>query len=142
MRCKNCGSEKIYKNGKRPGTDIQKYKCSDCGSEANPIMDGEIPEKQKLLKPNEKGKKYGITASELRAKHDVDYIVLQTLEKLEKNRYYEKDEVRQMTGLRAGYPGLSTALEACKDYYGKADGKVYYGHPESINEMKSQAILT
>lgn len=139
MRCKKCGSDKVYKNGTRPKTGDQKYKCADCGYEGKPIFNGE---NDAVLKLRPKDKKYGITASELRARHDVDYIILQTLEKLEKNRYYEKDEVRQMTGLRAGYPGLSAALEAHKDYYGKADGKVYYGHPESINEMKSQAILT
>ena len=140
MNCIHCNSEKTHRNG-RTRDGQQQYKCNNCGKYFYEGQVAKIKSSQPSPRPIEK-KKLGITAKDLRAKYDVDYIVLQTLKKLERDRFYLKDEVRQLTGLRAGFPGLSAALDAVSDYYGRADGKNYYSHLDSIAEMKSQAILT
>ena len=142
MNCPYCESEETTKNGTREG--VQQYRCKSCLEyfDAKTPAGGTHRSKRNGTVTQIVPKKPGISATELRAKFDVDYIIAQTLKKLERDRFYLKDEVRQMTGLRAGYPGLTAALEAVTDYYGRADSKSYYGHPDSIKEMKNQAILT
>ena len=49
--CKDCDKETIYKNGTR-SDGAQKYKCSNCGSEKNPLT-------RKGGPPKETSKGYG-----------------------------------------------------------------------------------
>ena len=133
MKCKNCGSERIHKNGTSRGS--QQYKCSDCGSTKKPITDNEpdsIPTK-----------KIGISVDEFRKRHDVQYILSQVFDKLDDGVFYEKSDILQLSGLRPGYPGLSTVLESSdfKKFSGRAGGSTYYGRASLIERMKNEGIL-
>lgn len=132
MRCKKCGSDS-YKNG-RTKEGNQKYRCKSCGynfEESTTPRNGTQP-----------SKRIGMTIDDFRKKHDVDYIVEQTLNKLDKGIIYEKNDVVNLSGLRAGYPGLSAALENATTHKGRAGGVNYWAHPDTIEELKRQAIMT
>jgi len=134
MKCKDCGSDKIRKNGKDPKSGIQKYYCADCGSSRNPIMEYEpedVPTKTKV----------GMTLGEFRSKFDVDFIVRKTLNSLDRDMIYEKSDICKLTGLRPGYPGLSQTIDDQKRYYGKVGSTMYFSHPDTILELKDQAKL-
>jgi DNA-directed RNA polymerase subunit RPC12/RpoP len=135
MKCPNCGSEKLMKNG-RYKNGAQQYVCKDCGKNFN---------ENTALKPQpvmEKKSQIGMTLEQFRQKHDVDYIVERTLKTLVKDRVYEKTDVIKLTGLRSGYPGLSLALENATDYKGKAGGVNYWGHPDTIGQLKLEGTMT
>lgn len=131
MNCKFCGSDLIHKNGHERNGD-QKYHCRSCKRNF-------ITKEAKKTNMNS----IGMTLSEFRAKHDVDYIVTETLKKLSKDIIYEKGDVYKLTGLRPGYPGLAATLEDKKyaDYRGKIGGVYYWSHPDTIKELINDAIL-
>ena len=135
MKCPNCGSEKLMKNG-RDKRGVQQYVCKDCRKNftENTGIKSEIP--------MEKKSQIGMTLEQFRQKHDVDYIVERTLKTLVKDRVYEKTDVIKLTGLRSGYPGLSLALENATQYKGKAGGVSYWGHPEDIAQLKLEGTMT
>ena len=135
MKCPNCSSEHIMKNGHADG--VQQFKCRDCGRSFN----SNTALKTDLLKM-EKKSQIGMTLEQFRQKHDVDYIVEKTLKQLSKGMIYEKTDVTKLTGLRSGYPGLSAALENATEYKGKAGGTGYWGHPETINQLKLEGTMT
>lgn len=132
MNCTKCQSDKTYKNGKEKKTGKQKYYCKDCGYN---FVDGVVP-KQSISKP-----KVGISLEEFRNKHDVEYIITKTLDKLDKNLVYEKADLIKLSGLPYSAQGLSTILETKSQYFGKTGGKVYYSHPDTIRALKEQAKL-
>jgi hypothetical protein len=132
MNCKRCGAE-TYKNGKTK-EGKQKYKCKGCGYN---FEEGVIPRNETVTP-----KRIGMTIADFRQKHDVDYIVEKTLNKLDKGIVYEKNDIVALSGLRAGYPGLSAALENATVHKGRAGGVNYWGHPDTIEELKRQAIMT
>ena len=124
------------KNGREKGTGVQQYQCRTCmkyfnhnrADKSEPVM--------------EKKSQIGMTLEQFRQKHDVDYIVEKTLKQLSKGMIYEKTDVTKLTGLRSGYPGLSAALENATEYKGKAGGTGYWGHPETINQLKLEGTMT
>ena len=135
MNCPECNSTKINKNGKdRAG--VQKYVCTDCGYNYTDLSKGRT-----YSTPVSKTK-IGITLDEFRRKYDVDYIVEQTMAKLDKNTIYEKGDIYKMTGLSPSYSGLSAAIDNCTDHHGKAGGKVLFSHPETIKTLKENAKMT
>jgi len=130
MNCPKCNSEKNHKNGKeRSGK--QKYHCTACGYNftSDSVMKKPTPH-------------VGISLTEFRSKFDVDFITKETLDKLDPNVIYEKNDIIKLSGLRPGYPGLSATIEAQKDYYGKIGSTLYFSHPNTIAELKSQAKLS
>jgi len=127
MKCKDCNSPNVVKNGFING--VQQYKCKDCGSKKK---HADVPEQRP---------KVGMTLEEFREKHDVDYIVKHTLDKLDPNMIYEKNDIIKLTGLRPGYPGLTPTIENQKSYYGKVGSMMYFSHPKTIAELKEQAKL-
>jgi len=133
MKCVDCGSTHIIKNGIKNGR--QQYKCRDCKSCKTPI------DADQVIKP--KLQKMGISIDEFRKRHDVQFILSQVFEKLEDDIFYEKSDILKMTGLRPGYPGMSTILESAdfKKYSGRAGGQTYYAKPELIERMKNDGIL-
>lgn len=62
---------------------------------------------------------------------------------LDDDTFYEKSDIIKMSGLRPGYPGLSTVLESAefKKYSGRAGGQTYYARTELIDKMKDEGIL-
>ena len=132
MICKKCKSENVHKNGKAFKTGKQKYKCTDCGYN---FEDG--AKMQSVA-----GKlKVGMSLSEFRDKHDVEYILNKTLDKLDNDTIYEKSDLIKMSGLPYSAQGLSSILESKNTYYGKTGGKIYYSHPDTIRMLKEQAKL-
>jgi len=133
MKCPRCQSESTHKNGKsRAGK--QKYKCTECGYN---YEDGVTP---RVAGP--KVKSTFISMGELRRRHDVDYKVEEALKNLKKDEFIEKDELIKRIGLRPGYPRLSATIDAHKEYFGKADSKIYWGHPEDIELLKDEGTLS
>jgi uncharacterized C2H2 Zn-finger protein len=138
MRCPRCNNDKIYKDGKdRNG--IQKYKCPKCGKYFNENTAG----KESAPNPLPDKSKVGMSLNDFRSKFDVEFIVEKTLSELKKDVIYEKNDVYKLTGLRAGYPGLSATLEDKKfsQYRGRTGGKDYFSHPDTIKQLIEEAIL-
>ena len=129
MKCLKCGSEKVHKNG-HAKSGKQKYKC-ECGYnfEGDTTPRGGVKHK------------VGMTLDEFRDRHDVEYIIGNTLDKLDNGMIYEKNDLIKMSGLPYGAQGLSTILDSKTAYYGKISGKVYYSHPDTIKLLKDQAKL-
>jgi DNA-directed RNA polymerase subunit M/transcription elongation factor TFIIS len=141
MDCKRCGSENTYKNGKEKNGD-QKYRCAACGYN---FTENTVPREhyaQTVKNEAPAPRKLGMSIEDFRKKHDVDYIVDTALAKLDRKTIYEKSDVIALTGLRAGYPGLSAALENATEYKGRSGGVTYWAHPETVEELKRQAIMT
>lgn len=128
MECPNCNSQKFHKNGKDPKTGKQKYKCTQCGKEFNEDTATKNP-------------KLGMTLDQFKSKHDVDFIIEQTLKKLDANIIYEKADIYKLSGLNASHPGLTAAIEARPEYYGKISGRLYFSHPDTIAELKRNAKI-
>jgi hypothetical protein len=84
----------------------------------------------------------GLSESEIRAKHDLKYIFGQAVRKLEKGLYItDADFIRQCDIKGTGYRSTLDDPEF-KRYKGRAGGIVYWSHPESIEKMKNEGILT
>jgi len=131
MKCKNCDSEKTHKNGRDASTGKQVYKCRDCGKT---FTDTTQPSKIKAR---------GVfTKDDIRKLHDVDYRVLEARKNLKKNEFIEKDELIKRIGLRPGYPRLSATIDSHKEYFGRADSRIYWSHPEEIKELKDEGTFT
>ena len=136
MKCPKCGSTEHFKDGKEPGTGFQRYRCKQCNryyNENSALKSETIMEKKSTI---------GMTLDQFREKHDVDYIVEKTLKGLSKGMIYEKTDVVKLSGLRSGYPGLSMALESATEFKGKAGGVSYWGHPDTISNLKLEGTMT
>jgi transcription initiation factor TFIIIB Brf1 subunit/transcription initiation factor TFIIB len=128
MNCPRCQSENTFKNGRDSRSKRQMYVCKDC--------------KRAFTEQTQKEKpKVGITLDEFREKHDVEYIITNTLSKLDSNLIYEKADIVKLAGISYNAQGLTAILESKKAYYGKTGGKTYYSHPDTINMLKEQAKL-
>ena len=126
MECKKCSST-MHKNG-IAASGKQQWRCPDCGHN---FTGDATPSKPKL----------GMTLDQFRSKHDVDYIVNEALQKLDKDLVYEKPDLYKLCSLAASTQGLGSALESRSDYYGKTGGKLYFSHPDTIRTLKEQGKL-
>lgn len=133
MDCPKCNG-RATKNGTDNG--LQKYVCTECKYNFREALNGGVIEPKKLKS------KATISMDELRERHDVDFKVQKVLESLKKGEFIEKDEIIKRTGLRPGYPRLSATLDSHKEYFGRADSKIYWGHPEEIAQLKDEQILS
>jgi hypothetical protein len=147
MKCYQCNTEAEFaRNGRDSRTGIQTFICKNCKktvyeTKLKRFNDMEVKE-VKEEKINGTPRKLGMSIEDFRKKHDVDYIVEQALAKLDEKMVYEKSDVIALTGLRAGYPGLSAALENATEYKGRSGGVTYWAHPNTVQELKRQAIMT
>ena len=132
IKCKKCGSD-TSKNGFSINKKRQKYICKSCG------YNFELPINEQ---PAHNVKDIGMDISTFREKHDIDFIVEKTLKLLDPEKVYEKQDIVKMTGLRPAYPGLSAALENASEYKGRAGGNSYWGHPNTIRQLKAESIMT
>lgn len=134
MKCKKCGSTELQKYGFKNGK--QRYVCKVCGSQSAPVMDNEPVIEKKIVNG------IGMPLEKWKEKYDVDFIVQQTMRKLQKEFMYEKSDVYKLTGLSPSTPGLSAAIDAYTDHYGKAGGKQHFSHPDTINHYKQKGRLS
>ena len=140
-KCPECGGTRLAKNGTvmRKGIINQQYCCTDknCNHHFRLPLDG-------VLKPiNTKGRKnMGITEEQLRMKHDVKFQIQNATKKLEKGIFLSQSEFVIAAGIKAGagYRDILDHPDFAK-YTGKAGSTAYWGHPESIKEMKLDNIL-
>ena len=127
----------MNKNGSSRGK--QKYICRKCRHnievprEAAPLLQIE-PEPLKAV---------GLSEEQLRAKHDVRFIIATKLKELKPGSFLSRSEFIQFCGIRAGQ-GYSDVLEHPNfdAYHGKAGGVVYFSHPDSIRKLKTEGVLT
>jgi len=130
MDCKRCGKP-AGKNGKDPRTNQQKYKCNHCGynfREDSPVVQS---------KPT-----IGMPLEKWQEKYDVDFIVENVMKSLDKSVMYEKADLYKLSGLTPSYPGLSAAIDSYTNHYGKAGGKQFFSHPDTIQHYKQKGRLT
>lgn len=137
LKCAACGSANLMKNGNKNGR--QNYRCSDCGSHRSPVGTSDATP---VATP--KPQKVGLSIGEFRKRHDVQYILSKVFETLKPETFYEKSDIIRLSGLRPGYPGLSTVLESAdfKKYSGRAGGQTYFARDELIEQMKNDGILS
>lgn len=132
MICKKCNSERVGIHDKHYTKNKVRMKCADCKHTWS---------EEKTTPEIQDNPKVGMSLDEFRDKHDVEFIIGKTLEKLDRDMIYEKNDLVKMSGLPYGAQGLSTILESKSTYYGKISGKVYYSHPDTIKMLKDQAKL-
>lgn len=85
----------------------------------------------------------GLSESELRAKFDINFIVQQAAQKLEKGTFLSEAEFIKLCNLR-GMSGYRSVIDHpdFKDFRGRAGGQTYWSHPESIQKLKNEGVLT
>lgn len=131
MNCPKCKSEHINKNGtSRQGR--QKYYCKDCGFNF-----------EEGAKHEELQNKVGLSEAQLRAKHDLRFIITTKCNELKTGNYLTEAEFVQFCSIRqgVGYKAMLSHPDYDK-YHGKAGGVTYWSHPESIKKLKDEGVLT
>jgi len=88
---------------------------------------------------------HAMTKDELRRQHDVKTIVMEALKDLPYRKegvIYTEAEFIRLSGL-SGKSGYRPVLEsaATSEYRGKAGGKTYWAHPQTIRELKMEGVL-
>ena len=137
VTCNNCGSDHVWKNGHR--NNKQLYKCAKCKKE------GSIPSAFNGGEQTKPVSSIGISISEFREKHDLNFIVTKILKTLDRKLLYEKSDVAKLCKLNPTYPNLRATLEETKDFEqhrGRVASKFYYGHPDTILQLKEEGQLT
>ena len=88
-------------------------------------------------------KSVGLTESALRAKHDKVYIVSQIVEKLKKDIFLTDHEFVKMCNFSnlMGYRVILDHPDFSK-FKGKAGSSTYWSHPDSIEKMKTEGVLS
>ena len=131
--CPECGSDKTFK---RKDT-AKSYRCWRCKKTFVPKTSKTEKEK-KMTKSTS-----GISVAELRAKHDVNYILKQGIELLKgSDRLFSTAEFAQKIKMppAAGTRRLEEHLEY-QDYHGKCSTGVFWGDPEVIEDLKNDNVL-
>ena len=79
---------------------------------------------------------------ELRNAFDIRVIVHNALKTLVEGEFWPEQDFIRKHGL-ATRPGFRGALESdyTKPYKGKAQGKIFYSHPRSIDKLKQEGVL-
>ena len=64
-------------------------------------------------------------------------------EKIEDDTLYEKSDILKMSGLSAGYPGISTVLDSehFKKFRGRAGSIDYWAKVDLIEKLKEEGIM-
>ena len=129
MNCPKC-DKPMNKNGhEKDGT--QKWSCRYCHHYPTSNT-ATTPESQNI----------GISESQLRAKHDLRFIVESKCFELKKGVYMTQAEFVQFCKINpgAGYRGVMDHPEYDK-FHGKAGGTIYWSHPDSIKKLKDEGVL-
>ena len=140
IKCPKCGGTKLSKNGTviKRGVMNQQYYCSDksCGHHFR------VPQGKTQPTNTKERKNMGITTEQLRMKHDVKFQIHSATQKLQKGLFLSQSEFIIEAGIKAG-AGYRDILDHpdFASFTGKAGGTAYWGHPESIKEMKADNIL-
>ena len=138
MNCPRCNTI-AGKNGTTPGGH-QKYRCRKCKHNFE-VKDGELPEPRKPAEISS-GTTAGISEAQLRAKHDLRFIVESKCTELKKGIFMTQAEFVQVCRINpgAGYRGVIEHPEYEK-YHGRAGSIIYWSHPDSIKKLKDEGVL-
>lgn len=128
MNCPKCDARAL-KNGTTKDSK-QKYRCTGCG------YNFEEPLSPAVITGA------GISEKDLRAKHDLRFIVKHKCEELKSGVFLTQAEFVQFCKINpgAGYRGVIEHPEYEK-FHGKAGGTVYWSHPDSIEKLKNEGVL-
>lgn len=83
-----------------------------------------------------------LNEKQLREMYDINSIVRKALKSISPNEFWPDAEFVRFFGLQ-GKAGYRAALESAEalPHKGKAQGKVLWGHPSSIQQMKNEGVL-
>ena len=97
---------------------------------------------QKTPQKQEPTQRPCMTEQQLRSTYDIRAVVMQALDQIKEGEYWYDGDFIRYFGLQ-GKSGYRPVLESkdCEKYRGKAQGKVIYGHPSSIQRMKQEGVL-
>jgi hypothetical protein len=93
---------------------------------------------EKMARPPER--QYGLTEADLRAKHDVSFIIQDAVNSLEDGIYLNDNEF--IHKFLRGQTGYRQAMDKFKDYRGRASGITYWSSKKSIYKMKMEGVLS
>jgi hypothetical protein len=87
--------------------------------------------------------KLAITESELRQKHDMFFNIFKRVKEISRGLFIEENQLLKELGYQ-GKPRYKDAIarDELKIYRGKVDGTIYYGHPDSIDKLKKEGVLS
>ena len=134
MNCPKCQNSAV-KNGKGR-TGQQKYICKSCGYNFEAHKDAPLLQ----IEPSQP---VGLTEAQLRAKHDIRFIIATKCKDLKPGVYLTRSEFIALCGIRPGQGYTDVITHPDYDAFrGKAGGVVYYSHPDSIKKLKAEGVLT
>jgi ssDNA-binding Zn-finger/Zn-ribbon topoisomerase 1 len=143
MHCPQCGHERTVKrNGKKGNKQL--WMCVDCPAKdpgRSTFFETELhrEEEGEGRAPAASGR---FSESDLREKHDMMFRLKKFLQALPRGEFIEEVELlKELCMFRK--PGYKQAVEHpdIKPHRGKADGTIYYGHPDSIRTLKQEGVL-
>ena len=84
-----------------------------------------------------------LTEDDIRKRHDIVFIVRDKAAQVPKGEFYTESDFIRFAGIRV-QPGYRQALDHpdFAMYRGKAGGTTYWGHPDSIQKLKDEYILS
>lgn len=132
MKCSNCGSDRIFKNGKSKAGK-QKYKCGDCKSEKSPVGAVEPTKPQSM----------GISVNDFMRDNDVTTQMREAVKKLERGTLFKRAQFVAEFNISksTGYVDVLNSDEFA-DYRGFVNAdQQYFGHPEDIKMLKDKRLL-
>lgn len=147
IKCPDCGSTKICKDGFSEKGE-QYYRCNnpDCSRKnfkegSKPIF-GNLNIKKEENKSMKSVNSIGMSLQEFREKNDTKVIIKNGLSKLQKDKLYKTEDFKILLGIPNNF-GTKKLLELgmLDNYHGKCRGELYWSHPETIKQLKFEALL-
>jgi len=130
--CPKCNSPMRLNGYSNQGK--QKYRCKGCN--------------YSTVAPK---KTQGVTAMEIKAgmlseqdlrdKYDWGYKIKKAVESIPEGQFYEEPAFREMSGVPIAHFRRFADSGEWDDYKGRAQHKIYWGHPTAIKRMKDDGIL-
>ena len=133
MNCPKCNSIAAKNGTTKDGK--QKYRCKNCKNNFE-VRKGEEP----ILEIETSG--IGISEAQLRAKHDLKFIVKCKCGELQHGVFMTQSEFIQFCKINpgTGYRGVIEHPDY-ERFHGRASGTIYWSHPESIRKLKDEGVL-
>ena len=140
--CKHCGSTRTKINKTRPladGSITYSVKCKDCGKYSS-HNDGNIAAGITEKTNGHSSKR--LTKKDFLTKYDLKIIVYDYLKGLPRDEMVSQQQVEIDCEVRKfqSYKRVFESSELSK-FKGKVRGEVWWSHPETISELKSEGIL-
>ena len=82
-----------------------------------------------------------LSEQDLRDRYDWGYKIKKALESIPDGEFYEESTFREMSGVPVQHFRRFADSGEFEDYKGKAQNKMYWGHPDAVKRMKDDGIL-